>query len=338
MWAAATALSGLAIGTAFGHDKARDTRPTTHGYDVSWPQCSGSRAVRMPSGHPSYVILGLTNGVGHTVNPCLGSQLNWAREHDVRVGAYLVASYPTRLQRRLAGTGLYGSCGRSERCRLHNDGARQAIDAVTTMRLLGLRAPRVWIDVEFRHTHRWTRHNAANAAVVQGIARGLRHSHLPMGVYTTSYMWHSIVGGYRLHVPNWLPVGHGGVSKALRMCNTTGSGGPTWLAQYTRALDMDLTCPVLDPVPGRRSSLWRFRKSTQQLASVGPAVRAIQRRLGRPVTGEYDALTALAVSRWQLTRGLTATGRVTPVDWRAMGAYRQHGGHGSWLRKVARPS
>lgn len=292
----------------------------------------------MPRGYPSYVILGLTHGIGHTVNPCLGSQLAWARQHDVSVGAYLVASYPSRLQRRLASTGLYGPCGRSMRCRLHNDGAAQAIDAVSTMRRVGLAAPRVWIDVEFRHTHRWTRHNGANAAVVQGIVRGLKHSGMPMGVYTTSYMWHSIVGRYRLNVPNWLPVGHGGVRKTLAMCNTSATGGVTWLAQYTRALDIDLTCPVLNAVPGARSPLWRFRKTTQQLLSAGPAVRAIQRRMGQPVTGQYGPLTQLAVSRWQLSKGLPATGRVAPDDWRAMGAYRQHGGHGSWLRRIARPT
>jgi hypothetical protein len=289
----------------------------------------------MPSGSPSYVILGLTNGSGHTVNPCLGSQLAWASAHGVRTGAYLVASYPDRLQRRLAGTGLFGACGGSKRCRLRNDGAAQAIDAVTTMRTRGLASPRVWIDVEFRHTHGWTQHNHANAAVIQGIVRGLKHSGVPMGVYTTSYMWHAIVGRYRLDVPNWLPVGHGNARKALGMCRTTATGGVTWLAQYTRALDMDLTCPVLNPVAGVRSPLWKYRKTTQQLLSVGHAVSAIQKRVGQPVTGQYGPLTSLAVTRWQLSNGLPSTGQVTPTDWRVMGAYRQHGGHGFWLRKIA---
>ena len=73
----------------------------THGYDVSWPQCSsagnGHQAAHMPTGG-TYVILGLTHGAGHTVNPCLGAQLKWAKEHGVMVGAYMVPSYPTPAQ------------------------------------------------------------------------------------------------------------------------------------------------------------------------------------------------------------------------------------------------
>jgi putative peptidoglycan binding protein len=338
VWLFALLLSGLAVGAALGHGSGSITRADTEGYDVSWPQCYGSTATHMPVGSPSYVILGLTHGTGHTVNPCLGSQLQWARTHGVRTGAYLVASYPDRLQRRLASGGLFGPCGQSLVCRLENDGAAQAVEAVTTMRTVGLRAPRIWIDVEFRSTHRWTKNNRANSYVIKGIVRGLKHSGVRMGVYTTSYMWRAIVGGYRLHVPNWLPVGHGGIRRALDMCATTATGGVTWMTQYTRALDMDLTCPVLSPVPGAHGRLWKFRKTTQQLLSTGAAVRAIQRRVGEPATGQYGPLTSLAVSRWQLSKGLPATGRVTPRDWRAMGAFRHHGGHGFWLRRIARTS
>src|SRR5436305_15222241 len=116
-----------------------------------------------------------------------------------------------------------------------------------------------------------------------------------MGVYTTSYMWHAIVGGYRLNVPNWLPVGHGDGPRALGMCRTTATGGVTWLVQYTRSLDHDLTCPVLNAVPGRRGPLWRFRKTTQHLLSAGAAVRAIQSRMGEPVPGQYGPMPSLAV-------------------------------------------
>src|SRR6059036_2652589 len=70
----------------------------THGYDVSWPQCHGTGSSRMPSSSVHYVILGLTHGAGHTVNPCLGAQLSWAKAHHVPVGAYLVPSYPTKAQ------------------------------------------------------------------------------------------------------------------------------------------------------------------------------------------------------------------------------------------------
>jgi peptidoglycan hydrolase-like protein with peptidoglycan-binding domain len=206
------------------------------------------------------------------------------------------------------------------------------------MHAIGLHAPRVWIDVEFRHIHPWTHHRQANAAVVAGIVRGLRSAHEPMGVYSTSYMWRAIVGGYRLSVPNWLPVGHGGPRRARRMCETTASGGVTWLAQYTRALDLDLTCPVLDPVPWHHNRMWPYRNTTQQLLSHGRAVRVIQRFMRVPVTGQFGPRTALAVRHWQASHHLPRTGRGTPADWRAMGAWHRHGGHGFRLSKVARTS
>jgi len=212
----------------------------------------------------------------------------------------------------------------------------QARDALASMHAAGLHAPRVWVDVEFRRFPRWPHRHRANAAVVQGIVRGLRAAHKPLGVYTTSYMWHAIVGGYRLRVPNWLPVGHGSPRGAMRMCDTTATGGVTWLAQYTRRLDSDLTCPVLDPTPGHHGRLWRFRKLTLTLNSHGPAVRAVQHRVGDQVSGWYGPLTAAAVRKWQRTNGLQPTGRVTRVEWRAMGAYRNHGGHGYLLSKIAK--
>jgi peptidoglycan hydrolase-like protein with peptidoglycan-binding domain len=338
VWLTATALSGLAVGAAVGRPAGHLSAKAMAGYDVSWPQCSGATAVHMPPGHPPYVILGLTYGSGHTVNPCLASQLDWARLQGVRTGGYLVATYPDRAQRRAARSGVARSCARPKLCVLRRDGASQARDALATMRRTGMHAPRVWIDVELRHDHPWTRHRQANAAVVAGIVRGLRAAHKPMGVYTTSYMWQAIVGGYRLVVPNWLPVGHGGPAKAEKMCRTTATGGVTWLAQYTRALDADLTCPVLGPALGQRSRLWPYRHTTLDRRAHSRAVRLVQRVTGSRVTGRYDARTTAAVRHWQRSHQLRRTGRVTPADWRAMGALRRHGGHGFQLSKVARLS
>jgi peptidoglycan hydrolase-like protein with peptidoglycan-binding domain len=338
VWTVAAAISGLAVGVALGHTSTPLAASGVHGYDVSWPQCDGSAAHHMPAGHPSYVILGLTDGVGHTVNPCLGSQLGWARSHGVRVGGYLVASYPTRQQRAGAGNGLYGQCGASNRCRLRNDGAAQAKDALATMKSTGLAAPMVWIDVEFRHTDPWSHHNAGNAAVIQGIVRGLSAANMPYGVYTTSHMWTDIVGKYRVDAPNWLPVGHGGPRQALTMCQDTATGGVTWLVQYTRALDSDQTCPVLDAVPIRRSPLWPFRKTTLTQLSRGDAVRAVQQFVGVGVTGAYDAGTAAAVDSWEQLHHVPVTGKVAPYDWQAMGANDTTAGHTFWLSKIVSPS
>lgn len=334
-WAAALPLALLAaVFFSNGRAPAANRTTWTHGYDLSWPQCSGTADRGMPSGTPDYVILGLTDGAGHTVNPCLGAQLDWAAKHRAKVGAYLVPSYPTSFQRSAARVGIFGACGHSLICRLRNDGAGQAADAVATMHDVGMRAPMVWLDVEFRHYLPWSASNARNRAVLQGAAAELRRLHVRFGVYTTSLMWHDIAGGYVLHVPQWLPSGRGNPKYAKPMCDQTATGGRTWMVQYTNGLDQDLTCPVLDPVPGKHSRLWRFRRSTQRLLSQGAAVRAVQRVVGAAQDGSYGVTTAAAVTLWQEARGLPMTGQIGPGDWRAMGAYRTRGGHPFWLSKV----
>jgi peptidoglycan hydrolase-like protein with peptidoglycan-binding domain len=331
---------GVSIGVGL-HHSSTPTGPapsSTHGFDVSWPQCAGDSAGNMPGGRPSYLILGLTHGAGDTINPCLGSQLDWAKSRGVRVGAYLVPSYPDKAHQALAANGMFGACGTSVRCELRNNGAAQAQAALATMQAAGLRPPRVWIDVEVSTVLPWSPHALANIAVLRGVVAALRAAHIPIGVYTTSAMWTEITRGYRLNVTNWLPSGDGKARHAAAMCDTTATGGPTWLVQYTRSLDMDLTCPILNAVPGRHGGLWPFRNSTEKLLSHGLAVRALQQVVGIAPSGNYDAATTVAVSAWQSSNGLPVTGTVAPLDWRAMGAYRTYGGHPFWLSRVVSPS
>ena len=217
----------------------------THGYDVSWPQCRGHHARHLPVGRASYVILGLTHGTGHTRNPCLRSQLQWAHHHHAKVGGYVVASYPSHRQMRLAGR--IGRCHGRSLCQLRTDGARQVLDGLRTLHRAHMRSPMLWLDVEFRSTRAWHRSNRHNRAVVQGMVQALRRNHKRFGVYTTSYMWHAIVGHYRLRVPQWLPSGTPNARRTKHMCRRTATGGRTWLVQYTRRLDENLTCPLLDP-------------------------------------------------------------------------------------------
>ncbi|MDQ1694884.1 MAG: hypothetical protein QOJ03_237 [Frankiaceae bacterium] len=326
-WAAALVVAATAV-TASGASTT-----WTHGYDVSWPQCHGAAAHHLPTGSPRFVILGLTHGAGHTANPCLSSQLAWARQRGSAVGAYLVPSYPTARQRQAAATGAYGTCT-TLRCRLHNDGAAQAADAVGVMTRVGLPVPMVWVDVEFRSNPAWSGKHARNRSVLEGVLRGLNDAGIRYGVYTTSYMWAHIAGSWRLDVPNWLPSGNGSSATAKSRCRTTGTGGRTWLAQYTREWDENLTCPVMDAAAGSPGPLWRYRNTALQLGSSGAAVTALQHRLRLGETGQYDAPTALAVVRFQRSAGLPMTGTIDGDDWRALGAFRRVGGHPFLLSRM----
>jgi hypothetical protein len=329
---AAWLLTCLVVGGAAVASSASSTT-WTHGYDVSWPQCSGAQAHHMPIGSPRYIVLGLTHGAGHTANPCLADQLAWARHRGTAVAGYLVPSYPTAAQRSAATTGAYGVCT-SLRCKLRNDGAAQAADALGVMRQVGLDLPMVWVDVEFRTGPAWSRVDRRNRAVLHGVVDGLRSAGMRFGVYTTSYMWQHITGGWRLRVPNWLPAGNGDVTTAKSRCGMTGTGGTTWLAQYTREWDENLTCPVMDADPGHPGRLWPYRHTSLSTGSSGDAVMALQRRLGTDETGTYDAPTALTVTSFQAENGLPVTGSVDEDDWRTLGAFKRVGGHPFLLERM----
>ena len=305
----------------------------THGFDLSWPQCSGEHARHLPAGTPRYVVLGLTHGAGHTANPCFADQVAWARARGALVGAYLVPSYPTADQRKAAVAGAFGVC-RSLRCRLRNDGAAQAADALQVMRSAGIDLRMVWVDVEFRSDPAWPSHPTRNRAVLRGVFHGLRAQGVRAGVYTTSYMWWRITGGWRVDLPNWLPSGNGSPATARARCRESGTGGLTWLVQYTREWDEDLTCPAMDPVPSRPGPLWRYRHLTLRLGARGAAVTALQRSLRVTRSGDYDAPTTAAVAAFQHRRGLPMNGAVDTDDWRALGAFRRHGGHGFLLDRM----
>jgi hypothetical protein len=330
LWAAATAVAAV-VATASSGASTTFTR----GNDISWPQCSGRASGAVPGDGPAFVILGLTDGAGHTANPCVSAQLAWARDHGVAVGAYLVASFPSQAQLRRASRGPWGRCGDDRTCRLRTDGVRQAADALRVMRRAGFAAPMVWVDVEFRRTHAWRHRRGDNSNVLRGIFRGLRDAHVPAGVYTTSYMWRHIAGSYRVDLPNWLPAGTGNPGDAKTMGPTTATGGVTWLVQYTRRFDVDLTCPVLDAVPGHPGPLWRWRHTTLRLGDSGAAVSALQHALRVQVTGTYELQTALAVTQFQRAHGLPVDGQVDRDDWRALGAFKRFGGHPFLLTRVA---
>jgi hypothetical protein len=327
-WAAGLLMVGLATVSS-----SASSTTWTHGYDVSWPQCSGAQSHHMPGGSPRYVVLGLTHGAGHTANPCLADQLAWARGRGTAVGGYLVPSYPTAAQRSAASTGAFGVCT-SLRCKLRNDGAAQAADALGVMQRVGLDLPMVWVDVEFRTGPAWSHVDKRNRAVLHGVFRGLRDADMHFGIYTTSYMWDHITGGMKVRVPNWLPAGNGDPAVAKSRCATTGSGGRTWLVQYTREWDENLTCPVMDAVPGRRSPLWSYRYTTLSTGSTGDAVTALQKALDISQSGSYDVATTAAVSQFQIDRSLPVTGSVDIDDWRALGAFEKAGGHPFLLRRM----
>jgi hypothetical protein len=223
------------------------------GGDVSWPQCpkgmgipqKRSQGSPMPVEQARYVIIGLTNGPGFYPNPCLASQVSWARGRHLMVAAYSVISTP-----RTGDLEIYGSKGPFDKGsrigQLGNVGYAQAKFNLATMKSAGLQSPIIWLDVEPVPAFDWPADTTANAAVVKGAARGYTDAGFAIGAYSTQALWQHVVGDLRLGVPEWRAAGQTSRAEALRRCGKERmfQGGDSVLGQWVEAgRDMNVTCP-----------------------------------------------------------------------------------------------
>jgi hypothetical protein len=230
---------------------------TLHGADVSWPNCPTSVGLAsrrglglpMPTTDARFVIVGLTNGPSFNVNPCLASQVAWARARHLWTGAYSIVSYPTQLQ-----VHRYGGSGSSAQ-RLRRVGDAMAAYNVRTLRAANLRTPMVWVDVEPVRGYAWSSNASLNRALVSGVVNGLRARGVHVGLYSYAYGWKQITGGMQLPtLPTWVPAGSGYAQARARCFQRSFSGGPVWLGQYSDGTrDYDVTCPGVTGTATRRS-------------------------------------------------------------------------------------
>jgi hypothetical protein len=223
------------------------------GGDVSWPQCPvgmgipsrRSLGLPMPGDLARFVVIGLTNGPAFTPNPCLASQVQWARDRRVPVSAYAVATWPTTRQlSRYGATGPYA--GTTRRSRLRNVGYAEGRYNLRRLSSVGLTVPHVWIDVEHYSIRPWSGDRRANRAVVRGVARAYQDAGIATGFYSTSLQWTDIVGRVSWGLPEWHTAGPRSKSVALSRCSEPPfQAGPVVLAQWwTDTADHDLVCPA----------------------------------------------------------------------------------------------
>ncbi|MDT0203492.1 hypothetical protein [Nocardioides sp. AE5] len=228
----------------------------TYGADISWPQCGKGvgpikerQGLGMPMPLPEwkFVVIGLTNGPAMTRNPCLAEQLAWAKQTDVLVSTYAVATYPSAEQ--LAKYGDQGPYDSStQEGKLSNWGYAQGIFNLTTLYELQIPVPGVWIDVEPVPSPplvAWSKDTDANAAVVRGIARAYRENDYRVGVYSTPNLWRTVVGNLRLGVPEWRAAGQTSEQEAVKRCRGESiQGGEAVLGQWVEdRRDRNVTCP-----------------------------------------------------------------------------------------------
>lgn len=223
------------------------------GRDISWPNCPRGMGIPqrrtlgkpMPPPGTDYVVIGLTNGPGFYPNPCLAYQVAYARELNLWAAAYAVVTYPTPSElTQYGGAGPHAS--NTKEGRLRNAGWAQARKNIANMRAAGLESPIIWVDVEpVLPPSPWSDDIAANRFVVEGAIGGYRAAGLEVGVYSTTYLWQSIVGATSYGLPEWRAAGQATKAEALARCTTgTIQGGDAVLGQWaTPDVDFDVLCP-----------------------------------------------------------------------------------------------
>ena len=234
---------------------------TVEGGDISWPQCPEglgiperrTKGLPMPTDDAEFVVIGLTNGPGFTPNPCLADQVAWVQDRGLMASAYAVTSYPdAETLEQYAWDGPFDGSGLKGK--LRNVGYQQARFNVESLIAAGLETPHIWIDVEPVPDFEWSADKGANAAVVEGAARAYTDAGFSIGVYSTPYLWDSVVGGFALGIPEWRAAGQTSREEALHRCGGDWSiqGGTAVLGQWVAdGRDLDVTCPGIAEDLGR---------------------------------------------------------------------------------------
>ena len=234
--------------------------PTT-GFDVSYPQCSGS----YPS-NPLFGIVGVNGGLANNANPCIGEELHWARDAPGQtrpkqppLSLYINTGNPGRdaTDWPRAGTApAYGACNGllTDACSYIYGEQRAAYSyrLVAALDPVAARTAPWWLDVELMAS--WAGTYELNIAALQGFIAGLNSAGAtgPIGIYSTSAQWKEITGltaqttpaPFRGRLPDWVAGTEGTLAQARQNCTSGGfTGVAPSLAQYRIGpRDADLRC------------------------------------------------------------------------------------------------
>ena len=231
------------------------------GYDVSYPQCSGSYPTNVLFG-----VVGVDGGLAHDANPCLGEELRWAqdapgqkRPKQQPLSLYIDTGNPGAhlSQWPKGGTApVYGACnGLLTNACSYIYGVQRA---AYSYRLASAHDPAAaetapwWLDVETALS--WAGTYQLNIAALRGYLAGLRKVGAtgPIGIYSTGAQWQEITGltarttptVFSGELPDWVAGTGAALAQAQQNCRSNGFTGmaPT-LAQYeVGGFDADLRC------------------------------------------------------------------------------------------------
>lgn len=213
------------------------------GYDISYPQCGG----RYPTG--AFGIVGVNGGYPFVrYNPCLAEEY----AHTPNAALYINTGYHpsytpvdgrhTTLECVLQSFTVSGAPAQKSAWAV---GCSEASRSVAYARRHGATNPSSWwLDVETQNS--WSSDRTLNQYTIQGAIDTLRRrSRAPVGIYSTPYQWHVIVGSLRVSgvTADWVATGFRSAKEAHRYCAASFSGAPVRFVQYLQGgFDRNSVC------------------------------------------------------------------------------------------------
>jgi hypothetical protein len=267
--AAALLLLVFAVGSLAAGAATLTPAPGSTGWDVSYPQCR----TKLPTSG-TFAVVGVNAGRPYSLNPCLGGgkgEYAWAASRGT-TALYMNTANPAPSSSYYWPTSntsdpvlCVDSTSTTDPGCAYDYGWHAAENALAAASAaIGPVAGQIpwWLDVETGNS--WNGDGVSNAADIQGAIDLLHSRGVPVvGVYSTSYQWGVITGGYTVvsaqtylghwsaefapqvplsDVPGWV-AGAVTARGAAANCKTSFMGTPTRLAQYaSNKLDADLAC------------------------------------------------------------------------------------------------
>lgn len=202
------------------------------GYDVSWPNCTAK-----PPTHPTFGIVGVSDGTGYSQSPCLAKQAAWFPNLSlyVNTGWYDQSPYVNPSSPKVCATG-------DNNCLAYNYGYNAGLYALNYANSQNIHSSTWWLDVETGNT--WNTDTTQNRNSLQGEYDALMANGVTtVGVYSTTSQWDTITGTWLNNWPNWGATTVRTASKAATFCSGHQfTGGPTYLIQFSGSLDQDYAC------------------------------------------------------------------------------------------------
>jgi hypothetical protein len=201
------------------------------GTDISWPQCGGFT----PTVNYNFGIVGVTGGHPFSGNDCFASEYAWARSTG-RPELYINLDYGQST------AGPLRCLPEDTGCLAYNYGYQAATWAYGYASDVtgGLTQSQNWWWLDVETDNYWSGDTVQNAYVIQGALDFLqRKMNKTTGVYSTSYQWGLIAGGYAPpQTPNW-------VAGASSIDDYEKCGASLWPGGVVRAIqflnyDLDL--------------------------------------------------------------------------------------------------